>query len=303
MALHNDAEGSDTARGYALIIAAATLWASIGPAVRFALEDGATAIEIAFLRAILACGIFAAHAAARGGFRLRRPDVVPVLGFGIVGIALFYGSNVVAVERGGAALASVLLYSAPAWVALASWAMTRHRPSIRTVGAVAVTMLGVGAVASSGPEGIRPDPVAVGWGLLASLCYALHYLFGARYFPRYEPGTLFVWILAIGAIGLGPFVRFGDKGPVAWSAILYVAALPTYVAYRLYAAGLPRVAPTRAATVASAEPVIAALFAWLTFGESLGAIGYLGAALVVVGVALSATGGSSRRQAGGREPR
>jgi drug/metabolite transporter (DMT)-like permease len=154
-----------------------------------------------------------------------------------------------------------------------------------------------------GELGIRPDPVAVGWGLLASLCYALHYLFGARYFPRYEPGTLFVWILAIGAIGLGPFVRFGDKGPVAWSAILYVAALPTYVAYRLYAAGLPRVAPTRAATVASAEPVIAALFAWLTFGESLGAIGYLGAALVVVGVALSATGGSSRRQAGGREPR
>jgi DME family drug/metabolite transporter len=279
--------------GYACLVAAALCWGSIGPAVRFALDDGASAIEIGFWRALIGAALFAAHAQVVRGRSIARSDRRAMLAFGLVGISLFYGSNVVAVERGGVALAAVLLYSAPALVALAEWIRSRRPPGALTVAALLLTLAGVAGVSLSGAGGVRPDTVAVFWGLVAGACYALHYLFGARYFRRYDAANVFSWVLPVGAVGLLPFADFREKGIVAWVAIIYVAVLPTYAAYRLYAAGLRRVAPTRAATVAAAEPVFAAAFAWALFSETLGVIGYLGAASVIAGVLLVATAGSA----------
>lgn len=58
--------------------------------------------------------------------RLERLDGWAVLGFGLVGISLFYGAYQLAIESGGAALAAVLLYTAPAIVALLSWLFPRE---------------------------------------------------------------------------------------------------------------------------------------------------------------------------------
>jgi DME family drug/metabolite transporter len=46
---------------------------------------------------------------------------------------------------------------------------------------------------------------------------------------------------------------------------------------------------TRAATVATVEPVVAAVAAYLAFGEVLAPLGYLGAAVVLAGVLVTAT--------------
>jgi drug/metabolite transporter (DMT)-like permease len=46
---------------------------------------------------------------------------------------------------------------------------------------------------------------------------------------------------------------------------------------------------TRAATVATLEPVAAALLAYVAWGEALRGLGYLGAALVLAGVLVVAT--------------
>ena len=112
-----------TTVGYAYIIAAALLWATIGPAARFALRAGITPLEISFWRAAIAALLFGAHAAATGGaaaFRRARPDLPAFALFGLVGIGLFYGAYQLAVRSGGAAVASVLLYTAPAIVANSS---------------------------------------------------------------------------------------------------------------------------------------------------------------------------------------
>lgn len=280
--------------GYACIVGAAFLWGSIGPAIRFALDDGASAIEIGFWRAIIGAALFAVHARLVRSRPIDRSDWPAMIGFGLVGISLFYGSNVVAVERGGVALAAVLLYSAPALVAAAEWIRSRRPPGRRTVMALVLTLAGVTAVSLSGAGGVRPDALAVFWGLVAGACYALHYLFGATFFRRYDASMVFVWVLPVGALGLLPVTDFHEKGLMAWMAIVYVAVLPTYAAYRLYAAGLRRVAPTRAATVAAAEPVFAAAFAWVLFSETLGFVGYLGATLVIAGVLLVAVDGARR---------
>ncbi len=83
-----------------------------------------------------------------------------------------------------------------------------------------------------------------------------------------------------------PFVDFAPKSPRAWLALAFLAAVPTYGSYLFYGAGLKRIEATRAATVATVEPVVAAVAAYLAWGERWSASGYLFAALVLAGVLL-----------------
>lgn len=248
-----------------------------------------TPLEVAFWRAALAALPFAAHALATGGAAGLRvaPRALPgLVAFGLAGVSLFYGAYLLAVERGGAALASVLLYTAPAWVALLARLVFGERIGPHRLAAIALTLAGVALVAAGG--GVQANAGGIAWGLVAGWAYALYYLVGRRLFARHAPATVFAWVLPIGALGLLPFVEFRPKPPAAWAAIAFVALVPTYAAYLLYAAGLRRVDATRAATLATIEPVVAAAAAYVAFGEVLPPLGYAGAAVVLAGVVLAA---------------
>lgn len=281
------------ASGYTYIVAAAVLWASIGPAARFALRAGIEPLEISFWRAAIGGLLFALHAALRGRLQLARRDLPAVGAFALLGVTIFYWSYFRAVELGGAALAAILLYTAPAWVALAAALWLGERLTVRKSLAVGLTLVGIALVAlGSGTEGASVAAArgtAVAWGLLAGVAYAAYYLFGKRYFVRYDASTLFAYALPLGAALLLPAVTFAPKAAEEWLVLLFLGAVPTYGAYLLYSAGLARVEATRAATVATLEPVVAAALAYAVWGEALRGRGYLGAALVLAGVLVVAT--------------
>jgi DME family drug/metabolite transporter len=272
--------------GYAFVLLAAALWGLLGPASRYAFQAGVTPMEAAFWRAVLGGVLFGAHAAARGQVRVARRDLPAVVGFGLTGVALFFASYLRAVQEGGAALASVLLYTAPVWVAVLSAVFLRERLGPRRLLAMAVAMAGVAGIALTGGGGVRMSGAALFWGLLSGWAYALYYVFGRRYFARYSAATLFLYAYPVGALALLPLVHFRPKTGTAWAALLFVAVVPTYGGYLAYSAGLRRVEATRAATVATLEPVVAAIVAYALWGERMGAVGYACAALVLLGVCL-----------------
>jgi DME family drug/metabolite transporter len=274
--------------GTAYIALAALLWGTLGPVARLALADGVTPLELGFWRALVAGALFGAHALARGRARLARRDLPAVAAFALVGVALFYVSYFRAVRAGGAAVAAILLYTAPAWVALGSWAWLGERITRRTLAALALTLGGVALVsAGSGAAAGPAAPLggaALGWGLLAGLAYASYYLFGKRYFARYDPPTIYMYALLLGALAIAPAVTFAPKDGATWATLLFIAVVPTYLAYLVYGEGLRRVEATRAATVATLEPVVAATLALVVWDEALRAVGYAGAGLVLAGV-------------------
>ena len=282
--------------GYAYIAAAALLWATIGPAARFALRAGIAPLEISFWRAAIAGLLFLVHAGIRGRLRVARRDLPAVGAFALLGVTILYWAYFRAVELGGAALAAILLYTAPAWVALAAWVWLGERLTIRKSVAVALTLAGIALVAYGSGSGFSADArvatshaPAIAWGLLAGLAYAGYYLFGKRYFGRYEASTLFAYALPVGAMLLLPAVSFAPKSAAEWLVLVFLAVVPTYGAYLFYSFGLARIEATRAATVATLEPVAAAALAYVVWGEALRGLGYAGAALVLAGVLLVAT--------------
>ncbi|MDM7325248.1 MAG: DMT family transporter [Thermus sp.] len=273
--------------GYLYLLLAAFLWGLIGPVSRLAFQEGLTPLAVAFFRAVIAWAFFALHALLLRQVRVRKQDALPLLLFGLVGVALFYGSYQLAVVYGGAALASVLLYTAPAWVALLSSSLLKEPLDRIGLWAVALTLLGVGLMGLGGGSGVRSLPLALFFGLLSGFTYALYYVFGKLYLPRYATPTLFLYALPVGALGLLPWVEFVHLSPRALWALLFLGVFSTYGAYLAYYAGLKRLPATRASVVATLEPVVANLFAFFLFREVLSLWGYLGAGLVLWAVILT----------------
>jgi DME family drug/metabolite transporter len=285
-------------RGLLLVLAAALLWSLLGPFSRSLQSEGLGALEIAFWRAALAGALFAAHATVSGRWRLGAAgergwlamrDALALALFALVGVTLFYASLNMAIATGGISLAFVLLYTAPAFVVVLAWPLLRETPSWRTGALVVVTLLGVGLVSvAGGGRGVTVSAAAVLWGLTSGAAYASYYLFGKWILHRYAPVTIFAWVMPMGALGLLPLVSFAPERSLwAWFWIALMALLSTYVAYALYYAGLRLVTASRAVLVATIEPVAAAAWAALFFGERLSAWGWLGAALVVAAATLT----------------
>lgn len=274
-------------RGYLLIFGAALLWGLLGPVSRYLFAAGISPIEAGFFRALIAWGLFGIHCVAKNEVKAQIKDLPILFGFGFVGISLFYAANMMAIDKGGAALASVLLYTAPFWVALFSFFLFGERMTLVKGIAMALAVAGVwGICLDGGPMAGESIGVAVLWGLTAGISYSLYYIIGKKFSGAYPPHTLFFWILPTGILGLLPFVTFTPKTPVNWLQIL-ILALITYCANSLYYLGLRHLAPTRAVLTATLEPVVATFFAWLLWDETLGLLGYGGSLLILAGVLLT----------------
>ena len=280
--------------GYLFILAAAASWALIGPVAKFAFAAGMTPLEVAFFRALLGGLFFFSHALLFRRFRLDRWVLPAVLAFGAVGVAGFYASYQLAVAYGGAALASVLLYTAPAWVAGMGALWLGERLDWAKLLAVGLTLLGVLLLGLGAGGELHLTLLGVFFGLLSGFGYALYYLFGKLYFARYPAEAIYAVAMPVGALFLLPFVRVWPRDLEVWGLLFVIGFVSTYLAYAFYAAGLVRLEATRASVVATLEPVLASLFAYLWWGERFSALGYLGAMLILAAVVLVVLGSRPR---------
>jgi DME family drug/metabolite transporter len=268
------------------VLVAAVLWGALGVLGKAAQAEGVAPLEIAFWRAAFGGALFALHALVTRASWPRGRDLTGTVAFGIAGVSVFYGSYQLAVRDGGASLAAVLLYTAPAFVAVLAWWRFGERPGAREWLAVGVTITGVALVSTSGGGSVDAGVAAIAWGLTAGATYALYYIWGKLVFEQYAPAAVYAVAMPVGALGLLPFVSFGARTQRAWLLLACMAVASTYFAYLAYAAGLKRLPATRASVIASIEPLVATGLAAVWFDERLGPVAWLGAAMVV-GAALT----------------
>lgn len=278
-------------RGALLILSAASLWGAIGLFVTALIARGLGPLEIAFWRAALAGLLFLGHALVTGRWRVARRDVPALLGFALVGITGFYAAFPLAIAAGGVSLATVLLYTAPGFVVLLAPLVLKEPLRARRLLLAGLATAGVALIAfAGGGEGVRVTPASLAWGLLAGVTYATHYLVGKPLFARIDPVTVFAWVVPLGALGLLPVARPRlPVDPAVWGLLLGLAGLSTFLAYRLYAAGLARLEASRAALLATIEPVVALSLAIAFLRERPDALALAGALLVLASTALQGT--------------
>jgi DME family drug/metabolite transporter len=80
-----------------------------------------------------------------------------------------------------------------------------------------------------------------------------------------------------------------------WPLLLYLGVVPTAAAYVVFGAGLRRMTATTAGVATLLEPLTAAALGVLLFGERLGTVGWVGAALLLAALGLLALAGSDNQ--------
>jgi len=191
----------------------------------------------------------------------------------------------------------VLLYTAPAWVAVMARLFFHEPMDGAKVLAVALTILGAAGVSGvlSGGAGPSVGPRAITFGLLSGFTYALYYIFGKKFENTYATPTLFLYAMPVGALAMTPFFSFSAAPASAWWACVCLALCSTYGAYSIYYAGLKHLEATRAAVAATLEPIVAAALAYAWYGETFNIPGYIGSALILSAVLLSVVDSARRR--------
>ena len=155
---------------------------------------------------------------------------------------------------------------------------------------VATLVLGAGGVATVDPVGVL---LAVG----AGASYAGYTVAAKRLLTRGEsPESVMARGFGLGALLLLPVLVLGDTGWVAspggLAMAVFLGAVPTALAYVLFARGLRRLDAGETATLTLAEPLTATALGIVVLDERPEAVAALGAALVLAGlVALALPGG------------
>ncbi len=275
--------------GYLYIFIAAILWGCIGPVAKVAFAEGMNPLEVAFWRAAFAGIAFTGHGFIRKQYGICPRDLSGIVAFAFFCIALFFCSYQVAVAQGGAALASVLLYTAPAWVVLLARLFLNEKLTWLRCFSVALSILGAIAVGfgAGGTQQVRVSFLAVACGVFSGFSYGMNYIFVKKFLQKYPGSTIFMYAIPFALVFMAPFVPFSVPSLKAVAALIFLGIFSTYVPYLLYYRSLENIDASRVAIVATLEPVVAAVMAFIFWSESFSLLGYIGGILILCGVFLT----------------
>lgn len=273
------------------VVGAAILFGTTGTAQALG-PDAATPLGVGALRILVgsaALWVLAGTIPRPGRLRDR---VVPVV-VGGFGVAAYQPGFFVGTERSGVALGTIVaLGSGPIFAGILQWAWLRRPPHRAWAVATAVMIAGGALLVVGRGGGSSFDLVGTAGSLTAGFGYALFAITTKRLIERGLGSTeALAWQFTLGAVLLLPLLA---GAPLDWLnqadgliMVAHLGVLATGVAYLLYGWGLRTIDTSTAVTLTLAEPLTAGLAAVVILDERLGAIGWAGAVLVVVGLALA----------------
>jgi DME family drug/metabolite transporter len=240
---------------------------------------------------LLAVALVPSSASERRAWRPRDWAKAALLGAAMAAYQVCYFW---AVPRTGVALTALLaICSAPLMIAVGAALTLKERPNASTLAALLLAVAGT-AMILAGPQqdgATRPAFAAGALSALgAGLCYAVYAITAKGLLLGAAPLPLAALTFTLAALLLTPVLALtpGAAAQLAagWPLLLYLGVVPTAAAYVVFGAGLRRLTAATAGVATLVEPLTAAGLGVLLFGERLGAIGWVGAALLLAALGL-----------------
>ncbi|MBI3456268.1 MAG: EamA family transporter [Candidatus Rokubacteria bacterium] len=280
--------------GFLLIVLAAITWGTTGATMKLVARDSPMSpLLVGFFRVAIAapCLLLAARGLA-GPLRLPVADVrwrlaIAGLAMGGYQVCYFYGVAKTSVAVG----ALIAICSAPLMMIVLAAAILRERVTAATAAALVAGVTGA-ALLTVGPHDLDALPrgflVGVALALGAGLCYAVYAVLVKDVVGTVPPLLIAALTFSAAAVALTPTLALErvEAGPGAWALLTYLGVVPTALAYILYVEGLRTTPVAVSGVLTLMEPLTATLLGVAFFGDRLGVIGGLGAALLLGAVAL-----------------
>jgi drug/metabolite transporter, DME family len=271
----------------AYVLVAAVLFGTTGTAQALG-PTGLSPLTVGAARVVIGGAVLGTLALARRGPRLS-PALVLAAG---AAVAVYQLTFFEAVHRAGVAIGAVIaIGSGPVVSGLIEGVSGDGWPGRRWLAATALAIGGIAALTFGGTG--RASTSGIGLALASGCAYA-GYTVIAKRMLRSGGGPVQVMGAAfgVGSILLLPVLLVGDT---RWlhtvhgvELAVYLAAVPTVLAYLLFARGLRGLTASETTTIVLAEPVTAAILGVAVLHERLGLTAVAGVMLVVAGIGVLA---------------
>ncbi|MFB7918753.1 DMT family transporter [Streptomyces sp. NPDC056061] len=297
--MSNPALGLPVGRSLIYLIVAGVAWGTAGAAASliFAASDMGP-LALSFWRCagglvLLLAVLPLRPRRAAGAPQPRGRRLLRILGTGL-GLTVFQSAYFAAVEVTGLAVGTVVTLGAgPVFIAAGARLTMGERLGRGGFVAVAGALAGL-VVLVLGGDGATVRPAGVALALLSAAGYAAITLL-TRWLGRdggaADPLATSAWAFGVGALGLLPmaavegFVPHTGQAVQVVTLLVYVAAVPTALAYALYFAGAAVVRAATVSVIMLLEPVSAAVIAVTVLRERLTAATAAGTLLLLTAVA------------------
>ena len=233
--------------------------------------------------------------------RMTRRDWIELGALGIVGHFFYQFFFIGGLALTTVANSSLLLAATPVVIALLSAALGQERVGLRHWAGAVLSMAGIYVVVGHGVtlsgDGLKGDLMMVA----AVICWAAYTLGARRLVARHSPVGVTGLSMAFGSLiyipVMWPHVRTVDWVHLSlqtWISIVYSAIFALGVAYVIWYAGVRQIGSARTSVYSNVIPIVAMVTAVLFLGETLTVPEMLGAAAVLIGVALTRSAPQAR---------
>lgn len=272
------------------VLSAGILWGMMGMYVRRLDEQHFTTIDIVTVRSVMTALFMEVVLLCykRSLLKVKIRDLWCFAGTGICSIVFFNYCYFKAITLTSLSVAAVLLYTAPAIVMVLSAFLFKEKITMAKMVSLLATFIGcvcvtglVGDVETLTVQGILT-------GLGAGLGYALYSIFGRLAIQRgYHSLTITFYTFLFASFATLPLA---DTDKIVATCVrdgsmlgfyIVFALVSTVIPYVLYTLGLTAMENSKAAIVASVEPVAATVFGIVLFEEKMTVNNLAGIVLVL----------------------
>ncbi len=234
------------------------------------------------------------HAPTR---RLKRGDLLLLLGLGQIGISIYFWLQYTGVSLTNAGISSILVVGL---TPIATALVARHRlgEALRPAHGVALALGLTGVVVVTMQRGAGVQVAISQSFIFGALClianaalFAVYSTLVRDFRKRFDPLTMTAGTIAAGALGLAALAAVtGGWGAISelstgqWAAVLYLALVCSVLAYLCYNRALAILEAGRAATWIYLEPPIALALGAALLGETISAASLIGGVIIAAAV-------------------
>jgi drug/metabolite transporter (DMT)-like permease len=228
---------------------------------------------------------------------------------GIVGVGMLQWTYSQAVFYLPIGIALLIEYTAVLWVPIIALLIFREKVSSKIWLGAALVLGGLAVVAQIWDSQL--NPIGVLFGFAASASLTVHFIMGERV-QRYLPtNVVMTYGMGVATLFFLPFANLGELDWAAlaistdlggnlsgvslplWFGLIFMGLFGSFAPMALVYLSLRHLSATLVGVVATAETVLAALFALLWLGEQITTTQALGGIVVVAGILIAQT---ARRQ-------
>lgn len=284
--------------GSLLIIIAGIFWGSMGIFVRgLTSMVGFTSIQIVCARLCVAAVGFSLilFCKDKKSFRISVKDIPLFLGLGLCSILFFATCYFTAIQMMTLSIAAILLYTSPIWVMLMSIVFFHEKMTRTKLFALAISFAGCILISGIGGGDHVVTPLGILLGLCSGIGYGLYSILGTIALRKYSSYTVTTYTFVIAALGslfvcslpdmIHKMVAYPNPGYLT-CYILLTGTVTAVIPFLLYTLGLSHIEASRAAILATVEPMVATVIGIVVFKEYLTVWSALGIGCILFSIVI-----------------